>query len=364
MVASKNLPSLEIAFDVGHSSIGWAVLGINKGTPLPDVLGCGAVIFEKDSALANSRRLHRQQRRHVRATRQRIARIERLLAHLGVLSPEQLTAKHRAAGGHSAPWLLAARVLASNGQRTLTWTELWDVLRWYAHNRGYDQIGGEQESATEDTEKVENAKREMADFGKATMAETICAWLGLDPLGDKAASLENYKAKNCAFERSVIAAEVASILNAHCGKLPGVDDALVTALLRDARAIAVPSIKLPRRYTGSLLFGRLATRYHNRIIGRCPISGTKIPGKNCPEFLHFRFAMLLANIRVASQGDAQLRRLNVAERKTLYERALAPDFLHQQNFARLCVRLPKPCVTISIRCSWTPQPRKICSLIQ
>ncbi|HTO04996.1 MAG TPA: hypothetical protein VL069_14895, partial [Opitutus sp.] len=110
-------------------------------TPLPDMLGCGVVTFEKDGALANQRRLHRSQRRHVRATRHRIARMEKLLAHLGVMTAEQLATKHQASGGHSAPWLLAARVLASNGTRTLSWPELWDVLRWYAHNRGYEEIG-------------------------------------------------------------------------------------------------------------------------------------------------------------------------------------------------------------------------------
>jgi hypothetical protein len=39
----------------------------------------------------------------------------------------------------SHPWLLAARVLRSKGSYKLkSWDELWSVLRWYAHNRGYD----------------------------------------------------------------------------------------------------------------------------------------------------------------------------------------------------------------------------------
>lgn len=75
MTASMNPSRVEIAFDVGHSSIGWSVLSTSESAP-PSVLGCGSVIFEKDSALANTRRLHRSQRRHVRATRQRIARME------------------------------------------------------------------------------------------------------------------------------------------------------------------------------------------------------------------------------------------------------------------------------------------------
>lgn len=55
MTASPNSPRLEIALDVGHSSIGGAVLAVPDAVP-PSGLGCGSVIFEKDSALANTRR--------------------------------------------------------------------------------------------------------------------------------------------------------------------------------------------------------------------------------------------------------------------------------------------------------------------
>ena len=340
MHASQNQPRLEIAFDVGHSSIGWSVLGTNSDTRAPAVLGCGTVIFEKDSALANSRRLHRQQRRHVRATRQRIARMEKLLAHIGAFSGEALKAKHQAAGGHAAPWLLAARVLASDGKRTLTWPQLWDVLRWYAHNRGYEALGAEAEGDAEDTEKVENAKAALAQFGKTTMAETICAWLGLDPLGDRQASTENYKGKNCAFERAIVVAEVVRLLAAHRGKLPGLDEATIAGLTLDARAVSVPDIQLPRRYAGSLLFGRLMPRFHNRIIGECPISGKKIPSKDCPEFLRYRWAMQLANIRVAPEAAKELRPLSAKERATVHARMVADGYLTPGELKRIVEALP------------------------
>ena len=333
MAASPNPSRLELAFDIGHSSIGWSVLAAPDAAS-PSLIGCGSVIFEKDSALANTRRLHRSQRRHVRATRQRIARMEKLLVHLGIFTPAELAAKHRANGGSPTPWLLAARVLASDGAQTLTWPELWDVLRWYAHNRGYEEITGEtrdddeeSDEKKQDTEKVENAKKALAQFGKNSMAETICAWLGQDPLGPRTGTTENYKAKNCAFERAFVDAEVTRLLASHLGKLPGVTEALVAALILDARAIAVPSIRLPLRYQGSLLFGRLATRYHNRIIGACPISGEKIPGKNCPEFLRYRWAMQLANLRVANSADAPLRPLTVAERVAIHTLMVASGSL-------------------------------------
>jgi CRISPR-associated endonuclease Csn1 len=337
---------VEIAFDVGHSSIGWSVLSISDAAPLA-LLGCGSVIFEKDSALANTRRLHRSQRRHVRATRQRIARMEKLLVHLGIFTTTELAARHRAGGGSATPWLLAASVLASDGAKTLTWPELWDVLRWYAHNRGYEEITGETRDDTEisdeekqDTEKVENAKTALAQFGKNSMAETICAWFGQDPLGPRTTTTESYKAKNCAFERRLVDAEVTRLLASHLGKLPGMTEALIAALILDARAIAVPTIRLPLRYQGSLLFGRLATRYHNRIIGRCPISGEKIPNKNSPEFLRYRWAMQLANLRIAESDTAQLRPLSSTERATIHATMAKEGALTPTELKKLVAALP------------------------
>lgn len=325
--------TLNFAFDVGHSSIGWSVIA-PKENQAPDILGCGVVLFEKDSALANQRRLHRSQRRHVRATRQRIARLEKLLVYLGAISSSEIAAKHTAAGGHAAPWLLAARVLASNGTRTLSWLELWDVLRWYAHNRGYDPLSmNGQEADSEDTQKVTNARESMKALGKETMAETICAWLGLDPLGEKSASTESYKAKDAAFPRVIVQAEVRRILQAHVGKLAAVTNEMISALLDRADAIACPDIRLPKRYQGGLLFGRLALRYNNRIIGRCPLSGGKLPTKDCPEFYRFRWAMLLANIAVTTDA-AGPRPLTKEERLQLTVAAATDGYFTPAEFRK------------------------------
>ena len=121
----------------------------------PDIKGCGAVVFQKDGCLAVKRRTYRRQRRNIRATRQRIARMRTLLESLGVISSQTSEIV-----SSSSPWFLAATVLT--GGKKLAWKELWDVLRWYAHNRGYDgnrawaaNVSLEQE---DDTEKVENAE--------------------------------------------------------------------------------------------------------------------------------------------------------------------------------------------------------------
>jgi CRISPR-associated endonuclease Csn1 len=325
---------LTFTFDVGHSSIGWSVIS-PKESEAPDILGCGVVLFEKDSALANQRRLHRSQRRHVRATRHRIARLEKLLAHLGVISASDLAAKHVAAGGHAAPWLLAARVLASDGAHTLTWIQLWDVLRWYAHNRGYDPLTMMSDDPDpEDTLKVTNAREAMKAHDKNTMAETICAWLGLDPLGEKSASLESYKAKDAAFPRHIVQEEVRRILTAHVGKLPAITPEFIAALLDQAHALPCPDIRLPKRYQGGLLFGRLALRYHNRIIGHCPLSGEKLPLKDCPEFYRFRWAMLLANISVTTDVAAGPRPLSAAERRKLTDVAAIDGYFTPGEFIK------------------------------
>lgn len=328
---NSGLP-ISFSFDVGHSSIGWSVLTAPE-TGAPNILGCGVVLFEKDSALAILRRQHRQQRRHVRATRQRIARMEKLLVHLGAFSEAELKRKHSAAGGNPAPWLLAARVLASNGQQIVTWPELWDVLRWYAHNRGYEPIGAEEDEE-ENKEKRAHAQEGMRQFDKNTMVETICGWLGQDPLAPRAGTTQSYKAKDAAFDRSVVRVEVRRVLEAHAGTLPHVDAALISVLLDNARIIPCPAIRVPRRYTGGLLFGRLATRYHNRIIGRCPISGEKLPSKDCPEFYRFRWAMLLANIAVASPADAALRPLTPVERTELTQIAARDGYFTPGEFRK------------------------------
>jgi len=139
--STPSTPELQLAFDVGHSSIGWAVLR-KTGAQASDIniLGCGSVVFRANDCLASSRRAYRRQRRHIRSTRQRIARMKLLLRHLGILNEAELNKP-----GCAWPWKLAAQIL--QGAKLLTWPELWDVLRWYAHNRGYD--GNRRWSAAE-----------------------------------------------------------------------------------------------------------------------------------------------------------------------------------------------------------------------
>lgn len=338
------MQNLHLSFDVGHSSIGWAVLEtrIDKD---PLILGCGSVIFPADDCLASTRRGFRRQRRHIRATRLRIARLKRLFSHLGVLTDAELDAP-----GCAWPWLLAARVL--RGRKKLSWSELWDVLRWYAHNRGYDgnKAWSRHDAAAndEDTEKEQKAHELLDAFAKkhgrkGTMAEVFCDRLGLDPLGDKKASDIRFRDLGAAFPREGVEKEVERILRSQ-----GVEDNVITAIMRDHTSVAGPDYRLPSRYgqlvngrrtPGGLLFGQLVPRFDNRIIATCPITFqrvydrvfaetgdnekatheaeklAKVPGIDCVEFYRFRWAMQLANVNVATADPRNPRPLTIEERR-------------------------------------------------
>lgn len=334
---SNQQTKLDFAFDVGHSSLGWAVL---HSKDQPEVLACGTVLFPADDCLASHRRAFRRMRRHIRTTRQRIRRLRDLLSGLGVLTIEELDTRIPS----SAPFWHAARVLA--GGSLLTWPELWDVLRWYAHNRGYDgnakwsKDAGEEGDGmdADDTEKLKTALELLKKYSSRTMAETMCAVLKIDPRGAKTASMVRFKGLDAAFPRAIVESEVRKILQTHLGHLTKLDQPFIDALMKDANALPCPGIRLPRRYEGGLLFGQLVPRFDNRIIAVCPVHSeksylenlvagmsphdakiaakrdAKVPAKETLEFYRFRWASQLANVRVL-QPMAASRFLTWEERQ-------------------------------------------------
>jgi len=347
--------NLHLSFDVGHSSIGWAVLQkTGKQASDIDLLGCGSVVFRADDCLASSRRAYRRQRRHIRSTRQRIARMKILLKHLGVLTEKELDKP-----GCAWPWKLAAQIL--RGGKLLTWPELWDVLRWYAHNRGYDGNKGwskHDAASAEDSDKEKRANELLAEFKKkhgrlGTMAEVFCDILKIDPLGPLKSSMVRVRNLGAAFPREGVEAEVERTLRAHVGVLVQIDERLIDAIMRDYTAVPSPTLRLPARYgqrlndgslsPGGLLFGQLVPRFDNRIIANCPITfeqvyqtirsqtgdekqakheaekQAKVPSVNCIEFYRFRWAMELAKIKIATSDVRAPRNLTVVERKAINE---------------------------------------------
>ena len=273
---------LTLSFDIGYASIGWCVLSSDSPLSDPEFLGTGVVTFPTDDCLAKTRRNLRRTRRHTRSTRHRIERMKRWLEHRGVLNRADLDRP-----GHPAPFLLAAAAL--NEKRTLNAWELWTMLRWYAHNRGYDgnSLWSKNEEDEEDTEKVHQAHSLMKEHRTETMCETVTACLGLkvENHDKRISSHLPYKTLNAAYPRSVVTKEVGKILSLHLGKIPNLDAETVRLLLKNSELtkeerskLNGANIKLPKRYYGGLLFGQLIPRFDNRIIARCPIEMQSISG--------------------------------------------------------------------------------------
>ncbi len=131
--------------------------------------------------------------------------------------------------------------------------------------------------------------------------------------------------------------------------------------LRELRQPLLNSkLTIPGRYQGGLLFGQLKPRFDNRIIADCPITFAegyervlsetgdateartqarrfaKVP--TCPslDFLGFRWAMTLANIRIGFDGETyrdtdgketNVRRLNAEEIRRIDARVRQLGFL-------------------------------------
>lgn len=334
---------LGVHLDVGHDSIGWCVTRTHPGCEeYLAIPGCGVVLFPADDCLANQRRSFRRQRRHIRATRQRIARMRALLLQMGVLTAAELDTNLT-----SAPWKLAAEVLAHN--KKLSWQEMWCVLRWYAHNRGYDgnrlaSAKNRSDADDEDIKKNQAARELMSSYGTDTMAETMCRYMKIDPQGKIFASRERFKGLGVSFDRTVVVHEVSRILESHKGALNGLDDRFIQLLMKDPlltengvpggnflyRQTGLP-FKIQNRYWGGILFGQLAPRFDNRIIGHCPVSGKKLPSKSTREFLEFRWAMMLANVRVGEES----RQLSVNEMSALNQRAATVGGFTKGDFKKL-----------------------------
>ena len=286
----------------------------------PRIAGTGVVLFESDSCLASKRREYRRTRRTIRARRKRIDRIGSILQTHGIITTEE-----RKSSGHPAPFFLAARAL--QGKTKLKGIEVWQVLRWYAHNRGYDgnsQWSKDSDNA-EDTQRVEVAKAAMKNCGTTTMAETLVSILKLNTNkmhADFEVKSPKYRNLNMAFPRNVVIEEVTKLLK-ECSELPNsVCDLILSPVQQHFVELQECDIKLPKRYNGSILFGQLLPRFDNRIIARCPITWAntyrdalnqgeteakakkladkfaKVPNADCKEFYEYRFARILANIRV------------------------------------------------------------------
>ena len=328
---------LTIALDIGHSSIGWAVLSDKPKTD-PDLIAAGTVLFDNTTCMAKARRDHRRQRRHIAATRHRVQVLRRLLLQMGVMTEAELDAVQP-----SSPWLTAAKILTQGADAAVDWPELWNVLRWYAHNRGYDgnrlwAKGDDSEEDKDDQKRVQEANAQMERCGTETMAETVCKVLGIYPSSSKCSSAcpeEGFKSLGLAFPRKIVEEEVQQILECHKGHLPGCDDSFIEAIMEEAKKLPLKTDPLPKRFRGGYLFGQMMPRFDNRIINRCLISGDKVPSKHCREYYRYRWAMLLDNFRVEDpKAETGERPLSAEERRQVHEQMEAAGFLDKRSLKK------------------------------
>ncbi len=336
---------LELAFDIGYSSIGWSVFKKDVNVIFPDIIGSGVFIFDDEDCQAKARGAFRRIRRNVAARRERIARLRKVLLDMNVMSEEELDNSKT-----NYPWLLAAQTLVYS--KKLSWVELWAVIRFYAHNRGYDgnclwsknldenfdenkKTESTIQDSDDDAKKEKNAKELMKKFGTTTQAETICTFLGVDISSDKKPTLRKYfKGENVAFPRKVVESEVEKIIDAHIGVLPKCDEKFKQLLLGKWREVS-SNIILPKTFSSNngLLFGQKIPRFDNRIISKCPISRKKVPSKHSFDYLEFRWKTLLSNmllpaenlVKIRKQLDEQMRaygRLTKTVLKKIFEEIL------------------------------------------
>ena len=331
------MSKLTFSFDIGYASIGWAaVQGDTKQASEPSILGSGVVLFPSGDCLASSRRDFRRQRRNIRSRRVRIERMGRILVQQNCI-----TAEEKATVGHPMPFYLAARAL--QGHQKLSALECWQVLRWYAHNRGYDGNASwaNDIEESEDTEKVVAARECMKKHDCKSMAETICNVLELNPSDPKAQlSIDSpaYKTMNMAFPREIVVAEVKTILSNSAISATAIK-LLLDPINEQRDELAACQVRLPKRHIGSILFGQLIPRFDNRIIRRCPITWAqeygkaiaegksekeakqlakkfaKVPNAHSLEFYEYRFARILANIKANGQP------ISAEQRQAFFARA-------------------------------------------
>lgn len=325
--------SIALSFDIGHSSIGWAALKPKKENS--EILGCGTVVFPKEDCQNQQRAGFRRQRRHIAATRNRIKRLETFLVHAGLLS--QADVDYCRKNPHPWPWLLAAQVLIAG--RQIDQRELWAVIRWYAHNRGYDGnvLWAGYNSDPDDVKKVQTARAMMSDYKASSMCETVCRFLGIDPKAAGNPTIKLYfKGENAAFPREVVVAEIRSVLEKHVEVLGGISPELIRTLLddwKDAKDGGFDA-KLPERYKGGLLFGQMKPRFENRIIPTCRITGEKTPSKHSRAFYQFRWAKFMINLRVANAIEGGSRPLNVSEIKQLNEAMEKAGYMNKTSLKK------------------------------
>jgi len=234
-MGTKISQDLELAFDVGHSSIGWAVLQSRTGvapvsikqnsdsSPRVNILAVVSSRLARMIALpANGAIIAVNAAMHAPPVTHRTD--GKLLTHLTFFL-RAVETKASASRWSCRTVAFGCACSASNGdaKHLLDWTKLWDVLRWYAHNRGYDGnrrwSAQESEAQADDTEKEKNANALMAQHGTQTMQKRSAKFSALNR---SATTIFQRKtsASQCCVPRPIVEREVHRLLELHQKNCP------------------------------------------------------------------------------------------------------------------------------------------------
>ena len=313
--AKQDVPFI-LGLDIGASSIGWALLGVDeKGEPR-GVLACGSRIFEagvegdlqsgRDEPRGVARRLARQQRRQTSRHVQRRRRVYRALMESGLLPAvaivnfqgidqaiRNLDAELRKswipAGDHRGQLTFPYQVRAEAAKRRLAPHELGRAIYHLAQRRGF--LSNRKTRAKEDEEgvvkqSISELQAEITASGQPTLGAYFAS---LDPRERRIRSRYTHRGM---FER-------------------------------EFDAIAKANDWVPTKSWAEIrkaIFFQRKLKSSAHLIGKCPC----VPSaRRCamwhPEFQRYRILEQVSNLRVREAGGQTDRALTDHERQVLID---------------------------------------------
>jgi len=305
------------AFDLGTTSVGWAVLRDSEGGAPSALIDAGVRIFDagvegqieqgRDEARNVKRRLSRAQRRQLWRRRRRRSKLYRTLMDAGLLPRLVRT---RSAEIHEAIGEVDRELLASSGStgldrqrlpyalrasaldRPLTAHELGRALYHLGHRRGYLSNRKDAPKPDEDKGKVESAITELDHHIQITQSRTLGEFLfrHVDP---------NVSARRRWTSRAMYIREFLAIRDSQRLHHPSVTDAQWKAIQQ-------------------AIFQQRRLRVPAALIGRCGLLPelARAP-KASFEYQQFRLLSVVNNLRVIDVGTGETRTLTADERDRL-----------------------------------------------
>ncbi|QNT78608.1 type II CRISPR RNA-guided endonuclease Cas9 [Entomobacter blattae] len=289
------LENITLGFDLGTSSIGWAILKTNQDKTVNEILDAGVWLFnapetdDKERRITNQiRREKRLARRTVRRKRQRMNAIRELLYQAQLISTnskEIISTLQKQK--KTNPWLLRIQGL----ERQLTHEEFAITLYHISKHRGFksNRKGGDKANVGED-KKLLGAMEKLENTLEKSFAYTLAHGLVKNPSS-------SIRLRNIAEEY---------------GKTPKriwLEDEIheIFTKQREYQPNLATS-ELEENYI-KIAFSQRELQDSIDLIGACPFEqGEKRASKQSPSFERFRFLQSLAHLKIYSPNQSQKSR--------------------------------------------------------